>query len=76
MASALGLFAIVVIGASRAVETQSVVGHTLLATIMALAIIEHLILVLPVTDTALWRWAVGRTGHDKPAAGLRQDDMA
>jgi hypothetical protein len=27
---------------------------------MALAIIEHLVLVLPVSDTALWRWAMAR----------------
>ena len=29
---------------------------------MALAIVEHLVLVLPVSDTALWRWAVPEAG--------------
>jgi putative photosynthetic complex assembly protein 2 len=38
---------------------------TLVATLLALAIIEHWFLVLPVRDAALWRWALGRR---KPAA--------
>jgi putative photosynthetic complex assembly protein 2 len=58
IAGATGLFAVLVIGANRATQDHSVVGHILLATFMALAILEHLILVLPVSDTALWRWAV------------------
>ena len=76
LAGAIGLFAILVIGANRAAEDHSVVGHTLLATFMALAIIEHLILVLPITDTALWRWAVTRPGQQKAAATVRHDDIA
>jgi len=58
LAVAVGLFAVLVAGALRAHQDYSVVGHILLASFMALAIIEHLILVLPVSDTALWRWAV------------------
>lgn len=38
------------------------VGRTLVATILGLAIIEHLFLTLPVPDALLWRWAV-RAGH-------------
>ncbi|MDH4442280.1 MAG: putative photosynthetic complex assembly protein PuhE [Rhizobium sp.] len=68
LAIAAGLFAILVIGANRATQEHSVVGHTLLATFMALAIIEHLILVLPVSDTALWRWAMARP-REQIAAG-------
>ena len=30
----------------------------MLATFLALAIIEHLFLVFPVSDAALWRWAM------------------
>ncbi|TYC61776.1 DUF3623 family protein [Rhodobacterales bacterium] len=58
LAVATGLFAVLVAGALRAHEAYSLVGHILLAGFMALAIIEHIILVLPVSDTALWRWAV------------------
>ena len=60
LAIAAGLFAVLVVGANRATQAHSVVGHTLLATFMALAIVEHLVLVLPVSDTALWRWAMAR----------------
>ncbi|WP_127596887.1 putative photosynthetic complex assembly protein PuhE [Nitratireductor alexandrii] len=58
LAAAVGLLAVLVAGALRAEQDYSVVGHILLSTFMALAIIEHLILVLPVSDAALWRWAV------------------
>ncbi|MDG5493313.1 putative photosynthetic complex assembly protein PuhE [Niveispirillum sp. BGYR6] len=64
MAGAVSLFILLVFWAHRATEDHSVVGHSLLATFMALAILEHLVLVLPVSDTALWRWAVpGRVKH-------------
>lgn len=61
MATAATLFAVLVAGAASASEAHSLVGHVLLASFMALAILEHLILVLPVSDTALWRWAMPRT---------------
>lgn len=34
------------------------VGLTLVGTMLALAIVEHLMLVLPLDSTALWRWAL------------------
>ncbi|MGV8938202.1 MAG: putative photosynthetic complex assembly protein PuhE [Allorhizobium sp.] len=76
LAIAAGLFAILVVGANRATQDHSVVGHTLLATFMALAIIEHLILVLPVSDTALWRWATAKTDRHAPAARPPADGIA
>jgi len=33
-------------------------GYTLLATLLALAVLEHWFLVLPLPDAALWRWAL------------------
>ena len=39
-----------------------VVGRTLVATLLAMAVLEHLFLILPVPDAWLWRWAV-RSGH-------------
>ena len=33
-------------------------GYTLLTTLLVLALIEHLFLVLPMNETALWRWAM------------------
>jgi hypothetical protein len=35
-----------------------VVGAVLVGTMLALAIVEHLMLVLPLDTTALWRWAI------------------
>lgn len=61
LAIAVGLFGGLAIAAARADQDYSVVGHILLATFMALAILEHLILVLPLSDMALWRWALPRT---------------
>jgi putative photosynthetic complex assembly protein 2 len=34
-------------------------GHLLVATLLALAVLEHLLMVLPVSLDALWRWAMG-----------------
>ncbi|KPF43459.1 putative photosynthetic complex assembly protein PuhE [Rhizobium sp. AAP43] len=76
LSTAAGLFAILAIGAGRATQDHSVVGHTLLATFMALAIIEHLILVLPVSDTALWRWTTTRQDRRKLAVRPPLDDTA
>jgi len=79
LAIAVGLFAILVAGAMNAHSAYSIVGHILLAAFMALAIIEHLILVLPVSDTVLWRWAVPKgareprsdsTTHEFASAGV------
>ena len=36
----------------------AVVGTALVATMLAMAIVEHLLLVLPFPSTALWRWAL------------------
>jgi putative photosynthetic complex assembly protein 2 len=44
------------------------VGHALVATMLALAILEHLFLALPISDAWLWRWAlrVSRASNDSP----------
>ena len=39
------------------------IGHTLVATLLALAIVEHWMLVLPLDTTALWRWAMRQAGR-------------
>jgi len=78
------LFPFVVAGSSlvlgwmvmRALEPSAdaftVLGLTLVGTMLALAILEHWMLVLPVPTTALWRWAMTNRqpppGSDAPAA--------
>jgi putative photosynthetic complex assembly protein 2 len=45
------------------------VGLTLLATLLALAVLEHWFLVLPVPDAALWSWGLS----SREAAAERDD---
>lgn len=69
------LLALAASGADNAVERLS---FALVCTLLALAILEHWFLVLPVRDSALWQWAitaavrvrsrsVRRAGTGKPA---------
>jgi putative photosynthetic complex assembly protein 2 len=44
------------------------VGLMLTATLLALAILEHWFLVLPLSDGALWNWAVGTGSGETPSA--------
>jgi putative photosynthetic complex assembly protein 2 len=43
-----------------AASPAEAVGTVLVATMLALAIVEHLLLVMPFPSTALWRWALRR----------------
>ena len=71
--SVLGAAAVLVwmvLGATDPAATQAqVVGTALVGTMLALAIVEHLLLVLPIPSTALWRWAL--RGGEKPAKAAR-----
>ncbi len=44
------------------------VGAFLVSTLLALAIVEHLLLVLPIDSTALWKWALNQPIVHKEAA--------
>lgn len=60
------------------------VGYTLLATLMALAVIEHWFMILPIPAEALWRWSLdpapvarpGETGTDNPTTGAGNVERA
>jgi len=47
----------------------------MLATMLALAVLEHWFLVLPVPDAALWRWAMpgDREGGESASASAPHD---
>lgn len=47
-------------------------GAMLLATLLALAILEHWFLVLPLPDAALWRWAMRSRDRPRPRAAKLQ----
>ena len=61
------------IARALAVDTAAdLVGAVLLATLVALALIEHAFMVLPVSDERLWKWAVPHAnaeGDDECAFG-------
>jgi putative photosynthetic complex assembly protein 2 len=48
---------------------EEVLGLTLVGTMLALAIVEHAMLVLPVSTTALWRWAMGKRAKEQVPEG-------
>jgi putative photosynthetic complex assembly protein 2 len=74
IAGMLVLFAFLCAEAVNAPAHHLSVSATVLAAFLALAIIEHLLLVLPVSDAALWRWAMPdrETGlaPERRAAGI------
>ncbi len=57
-------------GLAPAASAFEAAACLMLAAMLALAVLEHWFLVLPVPDAALWRWAMPpvREGHDAPAA--------
>lgn len=69
VSAASGALALMVMHATAATTPASeVLGLTLVGTMLALAILEHWMLVLPVSTTALWRWAMGRRNAADHAA--------
>jgi putative photosynthetic complex assembly protein 2 len=68
-AASVVLLMLVNFATSPLTNSAQVVGATLVGTLLALAIVEHLMLVLPLDTTALWRWAIRKsqgTGADDP----------
>jgi putative photosynthetic complex assembly protein 2 len=51
-----------------ATGAAAAIGSTLVATMLALAILEHWLLVLPLDTTALWRWALREAGRQRARA--------
>jgi putative photosynthetic complex assembly protein 2 len=50
----------ILLAMSPATSHAEALSLTLVATMLALGILEHWMLVLPVSTTALWRWAMGQ----------------
>lgn len=50
----------------------SVIGLMLVSTMLAMAVLEHFLLVLPLPSTALWRWALkGRSRTSTPVISVK-----
>jgi len=56
------------------IDEVAVLGLTLVGTMLALAILEHWMLVLPVQTTALWRWAMA-SKRQPPAPAVNEPAM-
>lgn len=49
------------------------IGFALVGTLSALALIEHLMMVLPLPDEKLWRWMLPARAHNKTPEPLKED---
>lgn len=54
---------LVMVAASHPAGSFDAIGYTLLATMMALAVLEHWLLVLPLPAMALWNWSLTSRKH-------------
>lgn len=50
-----------------AAEGAAAVGRALVATLLGLAVLEHVFLVLPLPDALLWRWALRTRQRSQPS---------
>lgn len=70
----LGTVATAVIYHAASGDPYQITATMLVATLMALALIEHWLLVLPISDAALWSWASGPRDTPNPAADAAKPD--
>ncbi len=70
LASAV-LAAMIVRAFEPATPVAAAVGTALVGTMLALAILEHWLLVLPLDSTALWRWAM-REAHRRRSGSVER----
>lgn len=63
--------------AAEASTPADIAGYTLLSTLMALAVLEHWFLVLPLPAASLWTWGLASRDRDAdvPAATKRPDTL-
>jgi putative photosynthetic complex assembly protein 2 len=50
-------------------------GYTLVGTMLALAILEHWLLVLPIKATALWRWAMSKRASQSASSSEKHQRL-
>jgi putative photosynthetic complex assembly protein 2 len=67
-AASLVLAALMILASSAEVSRADSIGYVLVSTMLAMAILEHFLLVLPLPSTALWRWAL--RNRQRPAAAV------
>jgi putative photosynthetic complex assembly protein 2 len=70
LAAGIVLARLVLAAADPAAAPAEVVGTALVGTMLGLAIVEHLLLVLPIPSTALWRWALRTQAPAQPVRNV------
>lgn len=73
VAASLVLAALMILASSAEVSRAESVGYVLVSTMLAMAILEHFLLVLPLPSTALWRWALRNRPPPASAADLQSN---
>jgi putative photosynthetic complex assembly protein 2 len=61
------------LGASTAFEST---GYALVSSLLALAVLEHWFMVLPLPSERLWHWAMPQRSRSTPKARLSKPDLA
>lgn len=72
--AALALVLIVQFGTSEGATPFEIVGVTLIATLLALAVIEHGFLAVPWQSAALWRWSLKGRAENAPESAKSPSD--
>ena len=68
VAASVVLAGLMVLASTAVVARADSVGFVLVSTMLAMAILEHFLLVLPLPSTALWRWALRGRNRSATAA--------
>ncbi len=70
------ILAVIILAANSPTVTNiEVTAYTLVATLLALAILEHWFLLLPINDSFLWKWAMNAKKMTCSDKGLRVNDI-
>ena len=70
------LCAWLVIQAMQATDPADAVGFTLLATLVALGLLEHGFMIAPIPPEAMWRWSIARRERDRDDVSTWQAGIA
>lgn len=73
-AATVALVLIVQFGAAEGASAFEIAGVTLVATLLALAVLEHGFLAVPWQSAALWRWSLKGRGEAAPHHGASEDE--
>jgi putative photosynthetic complex assembly protein 2 len=68
LAGVVGVVLLALAAMDPAASRHETIGFTLLATLVALGLLEHVFMVLPVPADGLWKWSLGSRAVTVPPA--------